>query len=43
MTTFNNLDELIAAIHSDISIAKSKLDTDKSRQYLTHSFFQKKS
>ena len=38
MLTFY-LDELVAAIQSDISTAKQRLDSDECRQYVHHSFF----
>lgn len=37
---FSYLDELVAAIHKDISIANEKLDSDECRQYLNDPFFQ---
>ncbi|CAF1107254.1 unnamed protein product [Adineta steineri] len=40
MTTFENANELAAAIQNDISTASNKLDSDECGQYLKHSFFQ---
>ncbi|UJR16098.1 hypothetical protein I4U23_003010 [Adineta vaga] len=40
MTTFNNANELVAAIQNDISTANTKLDSVECRQYQNDSFFQ---
>jgi len=40
MTTFNNVEELVAAIQNDIAIAEHELDSDVCQQYINHPYFR---
>ncbi|CAH1251550.1 RFK [Branchiostoma lanceolatum] len=40
--SYNSVDELIAAIHSDMEVAKQELDKPENRMYRDDNFFQEK-